>query len=188
MAGMTANYPQARNDIVCSNRHLVTFVSRRYRDCGVPEEDLIQEGTLGLITAAERFQPEKGFRFSTYATWWIRCAILKAISAYREPMRVVSLDAPVGDDDSTCLADLIGDDAEQNPANEVTRHAIRDELLAAMEVLTTQERQVITLRYGLDGTWARTPDQASRELRMNREKLVRTESLALKKLRRLVSP
>ena len=69
----------AKAHLVESNLRLVASVAKAYRSCGIPLEDLIQEGTLGLITAAERFDPEHGCRFSTYATPWIRQAIGRAV-------------------------------------------------------------------------------------------------------------
>ena len=65
----------ARDRLINSNLRLVVSVANKYRDRGVPLEDLIQDGTIGLITAAEKFEPAKGWRFSTYAHWWIRQAL-----------------------------------------------------------------------------------------------------------------
>jgi RNA polymerase primary sigma factor len=69
----------ARAHLIERNLRLVVSVAKRYRDMGLPFEDLIQEGNIGLMEAADRFDPEMGNRFSTYATWWIRQAILRAI-------------------------------------------------------------------------------------------------------------
>ena len=71
-----ANSAQARRLIIQSNLRLVISISAKFKGRGVPLQDLIQEGTIGLITAAEKFEPARGWRFSTYATWWIRQAHL----------------------------------------------------------------------------------------------------------------
>src|SRR5579859_1890060 len=78
----------ARQRLIESNLRLVVSIAARYRNRGLPFGDLIQEGNLGLFKAVDRFDPERGFRFSTYATWWIRQAITRSIA---ERSRVVRL-------------------------------------------------------------------------------------------------
>jgi RNA polymerase sigma factor (sigma-70 family) len=83
----------ARRQLILSNLRLVVFLARRYRNRGLAFLDVIEEGNLGLITAVDRFDPGRGFRFGTYASWWIRQAILRGIgeqaNAVRIPLRVL---------------------------------------------------------------------------------------------------
>jgi len=81
---------RARQRLIQSNLRLVVSVALKYKGRGVPLQDLVQDGTVGLITAAEKFEPSKGWRFSTYAHWWIRQAISRSIDQHGRMIRVPS--------------------------------------------------------------------------------------------------
>src|SRR5215216_1623582 len=78
----------ARSKLIEKNLRLVIPVAKKYRGMGLPFGDLIQEGNVGLMRAADKFDPEKGFRFSTYATWWIRQAVQRAVADKGRTIRV----------------------------------------------------------------------------------------------------
>ncbi|HYQ85332.1 MAG TPA: RNA polymerase sigma factor RpoD/SigA, partial [Rubrobacter sp.] len=78
----------ARSELIEKNLRLVIPVAKKYRGMGLPFGDLIQEGNIGLMRAADKFDPEKGFRFSTYATWWIRQAVQRAVANKGRTIRV----------------------------------------------------------------------------------------------------
>jgi RNA polymerase primary sigma factor len=233
---VAAGDEEARRQMIAANLRLVVHWARRYQDRGVDFADLVQEGTFGLMRAVDKFDWERGFRFSTYATWWIRQALQRAVQQHgntirvpmevaeqaqrverlswelttelcRQPTRqelaeasnvdeaamesladvarvVASLDQPAGSDTGTPLGDLVGVDEHEFEA-EVERQLVLDQVRRAVDNLDALARDVVRLRYGLDGGDPASLQATASRLGIGVRRARQAEARALEQLARL---
>jgi RNA polymerase sigma factor (sigma-70 family) len=222
----------AKRRLVACNIRLVINNARGFRGQGLDLADLVQAGTIGLIRAAEKFDWRLGFKFSTYATWWIRQSIARQLAdtgrLVRLPVHVVervnrlrrearkieqrlgrepevpelaealgwevveisflrdvaqdplSLDAPLASADAV-VADLLASRAPDTE-NVALAATVADDLRKSLEVLTPRQREVLVLRYGLDGKHPRTLEEIGQLHSLTRERIRQIEQAAKEKL------
>lgn len=254
----------AHQNLAKSNLRLVVSVAKRYIGRGLNFLDLIQEGNLGLLRAVDKFDHTLGFKFSTYATWWIRQAISRAIADQARTIRIpvhmvetinrqirvqrrlqqekgrdptneeialdmefldtedsdkvrysmenetklepdverrlerasakvskiqrlsqepLSLQAPVGNEENSFLADFIPDRNDPGPVDTASRHLLKEQMEEILDQLSERERKVLVMRFGLEDGINRTLEDVGKEFSVTRERVRQIEAKALRKLR-----
>lgn len=194
----------ARDELVQRNLRLVFKIARQYRNAPVAQLDLIQEGVFGLMRAIEKFDPTKGFKLSTYAGWWIRQAISRALKPTSRSVRLltstahtgtpdvatvsvtlVSLDTPNTDIDSPSLAETLSHPDDITPEEVLLQGDQRRQLYRGLNHLAPRDATVLRLRFGLADGHPCTLEEVGRRLQMSREQVRQREERALARLRHL---
>lgn len=226
---------QALETLIKGNLRFVVSVAKQYQNQGLSLPDLINEGNLGLIKAAERFDETRGFKFISYAVWWIRQSILQALAEQarivrlplnkigsinkinkafsqleqefqREPTQEeladiletrieliesslgvssshMSMDAPLSDDESNSLYDVLLNNDSPSPDNELITDSLRKEIERSLATLGEREADILRFYFGLNGIPPSTLEEIGEEFDLTRERVRQIKEKAIKRLR-----
>lgn len=174
---MMAGDAAARDDLITHNLRLVVYLAKKYENSGVPQEDMISIGTIGLIKAVNTFTPERSIKLATYASRCIGNEILMYLRKSSNRRQEASIDEPLnvdGDGNELLLSDILGSD-ENQISQRLEQDAERAVLRRAVDSLSPRERQIMELRFGLADGIERTQKEAADALGISQSYISRLE-------------
>ena len=177
LARMADGDPAARDALITHNLRLVVYLAKKYEGSGVPAEDMISIGTIGLIKAVNTFTPERSIKLATYASRCIGNEILMYLRKSSNRRQEASIDEPLnvdGDGNELLLSDILGSD-ENQISQRLEQDAERAVLRRAVDSLSPRERQIMELRFGLADGIERTQKEAADALGISQSYISRLE-------------
>ena len=186
LSRMAAGDAAARDDLITHNLRLVVYLAKKYESSGVPAEDMISIGTIGLIKAVNTFTPERSIKLATYASRCIGNEILMYLRKSSNRRQEASIDEPLnvdGDGNELLLSDILGSD-ENRISQRLEQDAERAVLRRAVDSLSPRERQIMELRFGLADGIERTQKEAADALGISQSYISRLEKRIISRLKK----
>ena len=186
LARMAAGDRAARDELICHNLRLVVYLSKKYESSGVPPEDLVSIGTIGLIKAVNTFTPERNIKLATYASRCIGNEILMYLRKTSSRRQEASIDEPLNvdsDGNELLLSDVLGTD-ENQVGQRLEQDAERAVLRRSVERLSARERQIMEMRFGLVDGVEHTQKEAADAIGISQSYISRLEKRIIRDLRR----
>ena len=230
---------KAREKMIASNLRLVFKIARVYMHCGLPLMVIVREENIGLVKAVERFDSNKGGKFITYASWWIKQSIKRALANHSKTIRVPvhlvdriskmrrtikeltetlgrepcdeeigyameiptnkiahlksisaqprSLDAPVNEESDTSFGDLVGDENQSSPFEDLDTKMQNMDIQSVVNQLDPREAEIIKLRFGWNGSKAMTLEEVGEKFQVTRERIRQLQNDSIRKMRNLLT-
>ena len=188
LARMADGDPAARDELITHNLRLVVYLAKKYEGSGVPSEDMVSIGTIGLIKAVNTFTPERSIKLATYASRCIGNEILMYLRKSSNRRQDASIDEPLNTDtdgNELLLMDVLTSDQAQ-VGEELERNAERSALLAAVQALNPRERQIMELRFGLRDGVEHTQKEVADSIGISQSYISRLEKRIIKRLRQQI--
>ena len=185
LARMADGDPAARDALITHNLRLVVYLAKKYEGSGVPSEDMVSIGTIGLIKAVNTFTPERSIKLATYASRCIGNEILMYLRKTSNRRQEASLDEPLnvdGDGNELLLSDILGSD-ENMVGQQLEQDAERAGLRRAVNSLSARERRIMELRFGLTDGVERTQKEAADALGISQSYISRLEKRIIQTLK-----
>lgn len=186
LARMMAGDPTARDELITHNLRLVVYLAKKYENSGVPSEDMISIGTIGLIKAVNTFTPERNIKLATYASRCIGNEILMYLRKSSNRRQEASIDEPLnidGDGNELLLSDVLSSD-ENQVGQKLEQDAERATLRQSVALLSPRERQIMELRFGLVDGVEHTQKEAADAIGISQSYISRLEKRIIKELRK----
>ena len=186
LARMMAGDAAARDDLITHNLRLVVYLAKKYESSGVPSEDMISIGTIGLIKAVNTFTPERNIKLATYASRCIGNEILMYLRKSSNRRQEASIDEPLnidGDGNELLLSDVLSSD-ENQVGQKLEQDAERATLRQSVALLSPRERQIMELRFGLVDGVERTQKEAADTIGISQSYISRLEKRIIRELRK----